>query len=172
MALDEKELAAATEKAKGEGERANQDRVKAITAEFTDDPAFALDQIGKGSSLAEAKANYAGVLRERLKTANAKNAELEAKATAAPTRPAGAPALPTGGDPSEANAEGQDFLAAAEAYAEKHGCTKTEAMSKLSRGGNGQRNSQLFQKHMDACVAAAPEHEARTARAKQTGVAS
>jgi hypothetical protein len=50
---------------------AERERVKAIRAAFAEDPGYALEQIEKGSSLLEAQAGYAEVLKKKLVEATA-----------------------------------------------------------------------------------------------------
>lgn len=57
-------------------------RIAALTAAFPKDPAFALEQAGKGHDVAKAKAEYSDVLVARNEQLAAENAELKTKADA------------------------------------------------------------------------------------------
>lgn len=158
MTTEEK---AAAEKNAREAEVKDQrDRVAAITAAFPDDPAFALAQIGKGSTLAVAKAEYADVLAKR----NAELVKENAALKAAPVKPAGSPVVPPGGDPSAA--QGEDFMVVALQYAKDNdlalvtGRPPSEAMSYVAR-----TRPELFEAWKQKCADKGPAYAERLRKA-------
>jgi len=113
------------EKAKNDASTAAQNneriRMSQLRTEFADDADFAIKAFTEGWSLEKAKAEYCGVLREKLKDQAKKAAEKPA---------AGAAAIP------EAGADGVtqgDFLEEARALAKEKGVTVTAAMKQLNR---------------------------------------
>lgn len=98
-------------------------RLTDLKAAFPDDLSFATAAFEKGSTIAEAKAEYCDVLRERLKT--------QAKAPAVPASAAGAP--PLAQDGSDAGNSQGDFLEQAEALAAEKKISMTAAMKQLRR---------------------------------------
>lgn len=154
MANDDK--AAAEEKIRSEAGLAERKRLGELRAAFPGEEKFVMEQYEAGASVLQAEAAFSKVLRTRLA---AKETELAAAKTAKPaaTR-TGAEPLAAGGDPQ--TQEEPDFVEAARAYAKEHECSLTEAMSRLSKGKPGQRNSAILEKHLQGCLAAAPNHAA------------
>ena len=98
-------------------------RTAAIRDAFADDPEFAIKAVTDGLSVADAKAAYCDVLREKLKTQ-------AAKTPAANERSQGAEAIATG---DTDGAGSGDFMAEARELAETKKITVTAAMKKLAR---------------------------------------
>lgn len=101
------------------------ERMAELQAAFPDDIAFATDQFIKGHSVAEAKAEYCDVLREKLKTKTAEHSTQHAEQATT-----GSPPIAT--DDTDAGTEG-DFMAEARELAEEKKISVTAAMKKLAR---------------------------------------
>lgn len=131
-----------TTKAKDPAEEA---RVAAATAErrrfadlraaFPRDLEYAAKAYDKGETVAEAKAAYCDVLEGKLadaaKAATSAREEAVKTKTLAASVPPSAPPVPRGGDPAAST--GEDFLAAAREYAQKHAVKIVEAMRAIAR---------------------------------------
>lgn len=152
MALDEKELAAATEKAKGEALAGERQRAKDIRAAFPKHGAFAAEQIEKGATLAEARAAFADVVIAENQALTAENAKLK---KGVPTV-TGEDPLPDGGSPADAAAAADaDFMGAARKYAKENNCSMRKAMSAVTAENPGLRD-----RYLALQLARAPQHEA------------
>jgi len=98
-------------------------RMTQIRTEFADDPEFALKACTEGWDLDRAKAEYCGVLRDKLKT--------KAAETKQETKANGAAPIVT--DDSDDSDDGGDFMAQAKAMAAEQKISVTAAMKKLNR---------------------------------------
>jgi len=112
--------------------KAEKERLAALKAEFPEDLAFAIEQYEAGATVQEAKASYAGVLREKLKASEKEKTELAEKLKVATTPLQGASgAEPVGfGESTEGET---DFVKAAIALSQEKGITKTAAMRQLAK---------------------------------------
>jgi signal peptide peptidase SppA len=122
------EIRAKAAKEAQEGERK---RCADIRAAFPKDPAFALEQIERGASIAEAKGAYADVLQAKLDV-QSKELEEAKKAPAKAAVPVGAPPVAAEGDPSQA-APGKGYLERAKEIAEAKGISMRQAFSQVSK---------------------------------------
>jgi signal peptide peptidase SppA len=116
---------------RAEAALAERQRLAELKAAFSDEPAFAMEQFEKGSSLVEAKAAYAEVLKVKLAAEKKTNAELVEKAKAA----SGAPPV----EFHESAQDGKDFVVLAHEKAKSEGISLSAAMSKLAA-----QNSELY----------------------------
>jgi len=96
------------------------ERVAALNKEFADDPAFAVKATQEGWTLAEAKAEYCDVLKEKL----AAQPKADNKVDGVP---------PIASDGSGDGETGADFIAAARELAEEKNIGITAAMRRLKR---------------------------------------
>jgi len=150
MAMDEKELAAASQKGADEALAGERQRAKDIRAAFPKHPGFAAEQIEKGATLAEARASFADVVIAENAALQTENAKL--KSGVVP--PVGEDPIRAGGDP--ATAGNADFMSAARAHVKENGGTMRAAMSAVATKDPG-----LYDRYRQAQIARAPEHEAR-----------
>lgn len=161
---NEQEKAAAEDKIRGDAAVAERKRLADLEAAFPGEEKFVMEQYKAGATVERASVAFVAVQRERLAAKDRELAEAKTKpATAA--KPAGVPPVVSAGDPAS-NVEDGNIMDLAKAMVEDgKAASFAEAMSRLSRGKNGQRNSPLFDKHMQACVDEAPAHQARKAAA-------
>jgi len=116
--------------AKAETAAVNNERIRMsqLKTEFADDPQFAMKACTEGWTVAEAKAEYTDVLREKLRTQDAEHkSEMENRNSQTSD---GAEAIATGD--TDEGTEG-DFMAEARELAETKKITVTAAMKKLAR---------------------------------------
>jgi len=116
-------------------------RTESIRAAFSDDPAFAMDQITAGSSLIEAKAAYADKLIEDRKAereqhkaqlAEKEEALAQAKASAELSR-SNPPIAAANANSALVAGGGGGFVAQAKVMAREQGCSLRAAMSAISK---------------------------------------
>lgn len=106
---------------------ADRKRLVELKAAFPEDVAFAYEQYEAGASVETAKANYADVLSERLKVAEAKIADADKKLAASTE----------GADPVDfqeaGNADASDFMKMSRARAKKDESSMRAAMLAVSK---------------------------------------
>jgi signal peptide peptidase SppA len=115
-------------------------RMGQMQAEFADDPEFAMKAFAEGKSLAEAKAEYCDVLREKVKATEEK-AEQANKAN----KTKGASPLENSGS---GDGQGGGFIAAAKELAEAKGIKLGDAFKKVAR-----EQPELYAAHKNSLVA-------------------
>ena len=108
-------------------------RMSQLKTEFADDPEFAMQAFTDGLTVAEAKAKYCDVLRDRLA---AKNAE-----AATGTEREQASGVPPLANEDTDEGAGGDFIAEAKEMAAEKKITVTAAMQKLARQRPGLHES-------------------------------
>jgi signal peptide peptidase SppA len=131
--IEEAANAAATAAVENERTRMGQ-----LQAEFNDDPEFAMKAFAAGQSLAEAKAAYCDVLKEKLKTA-----EDQVKQGKEST---GAPPLQNS---ASGDSQGRDFIATAKETAKAEGIKLGDAFKKVAR-----EQPELYRAYKESLVAA------------------
>lgn len=158
---NEMEKAAAEEKIRSEAAATERKRLTDLRTAFPGEDKFVMEQYEAGASVEKAKAAFADVLKVRIEAKDAEIANLKAAAPKpGATKPAGAKPVESSGEP-QGGAPKASIIVQAKAYAKENECSFEEAMSALARGENGERNSQAFEQHLEACDSAAPAHAAR-----------
>lgn len=116
-------------------------RIESITAQFKDDPTFAMEQIASGSSLIEAKAAFADKLMEDRKVEREQHAAqlaekdealVKAKADAELSR-SNPPITASSASSALVAGGGGGFVAQAKVMAREQGCSLRAAMSAISK---------------------------------------
>lgn len=138
MEQDEKQIQAAVDQARADGQASAMDRMKSLRAAFADDPEFAMAQFEKGNDVTAAKAEYADVLAAKNKQLSeekaASEAELEklrAKKASAGSGRVGAEPLASGDDEVEIDeTDGPDEFMQQVAQLEKKGMSRGQAMKR------------------------------------------
>jgi signal peptide peptidase SppA len=172
----QEETMAENQKAADDAVAAERKRVADIQAAFSKNPAFAIEAIGAGWSVVEARAKYADILEvkaeEDRKALAAAQADAEkAKADAEKAKKAliaGAEPIRAGGNGGEGTqASKGDFMAVATEYREKQGftvvngkkvwiCTMVEAMKHVRK-----TQPELHHSFLEAAAAKAPQVKER-----------
>lgn len=151
--------------AEAQAQERERTRIKDLHAAFPDRPQFVMEQVLKGNSLAQAKAELADVLAAENKTLTDENAELKARAAASKVQPPAAQSKPVAGAPpisqegSGSQAPAGSFLDRVTALAKERGITKRQAMSVLAS-----EEPELFDKFREKCIAEGPAHADRKRR--------
>jgi hypothetical protein len=132
VSADDQKIEAEKQVARDEALKAERGRVATLRAAFKDNPEFAMAQIEKGSSLVEAKAEYADYLLEQNAKLAAENASIKEAAAKAQLKPEGAAPVPMSESTDVAAGAPKDFIALAREHAQKTGKPLHAAMSEVS----------------------------------------